>query len=481
MTIDDIRSWKNDSRLPLFVTATCEFSRFDDVEINLLTGVKTAKTSAGELTLLTEKTGSIALMSTTRLVFSTPNAILNQNILRYAFERDDKGAPLALGDIIRLAKNDSGNDVNNRNFILLGDPALKLQYPWHGNIVTDYVNIDTLKALSIVTIEGHIEDVNGNMMSDFNGIVSPTIFDKATIMKTLANDGGSAVEFPVRNNILFNGKTRANNGKFSFTFMVPRDIDYTIGYGKISYYASDETLDAHGYFNDIIVGGFSQQQPDNIEGPEIKLYLNDTLFKNGGITNNSPRLLAIIKSKAGINTTGLGIGRDLIAYLDQDPNNYFILNNYFENEIDDYTRGRVVYNLSNLAEGKRSLTLKAWDNYNNSSTETIHFIVERDGKFILTNLLNYPNPFSHETTIRAEHNRPDTDLDIIIRIVSLNGRVVKTITTKTQTSGFSIPPIIWDGRDDSGTKVEKGLYPYTVTIRTSDGETSTISGRMLIL
>ena len=488
LTIGDIRSWKNESRLPLFVTATCEFSRFDDIDINTLTGVKTAKTSAGELTLLKEKTGSIALMSTTRVVFSTPNALLNQNILRYAFKRDANDAPLAFGDIIRLAKNNAGNDANNRNFILLGDPALKLQYPWHGNIVTDEINgipisagIDTLKALSLVTISGHIEDIYGNLASDFNGIVSPTIFDKETNAKTLANDGGAVVEFPVRNNILFNGKTKANNGKFSFSFIVPRDIDYTIGYGKISYYASDEASNMQGYFNDIIVGGFSQQLTNDTEGPEIELYLNDVFFKNGGITDASPKLLAIIKDKSGINTTGLGIGHDLIAYLDKKPNDYFILNNYFETEFDDYTRGTVVYNLSNLSEGEHTLTLKAWDNYNNSSTASIRFFVETDGKFILKNLLNYPNPFTDETSVRAEHNRPDTELDVIIRIISLNGKIVKTITSKTQSSGFSIPPIIWDGKDDGGAKVAKGLYPYTVTIKTPNGETAIISGRMIIL
>jgi hypothetical protein len=344
-----------------------------------------------------------------------------------------------------------------------------------------YAGIDTLKALSIVTVSGHVADHHGNLMSDFNGVVSSIVFDKETNMKTLANDGGAVVEFPVRNNVLFNGKTIANNGRFSFTFIVPRDIDYTMGYGKISYYASDETLDAHGYFNDIIVGGFSQHQQGNVEGPKIKLYLNDTLFKNGGITNNSPRLLAIIESKAGINTTGLGIGRDLIAYLDHDPNNYFILNNYFENDFDDYTRGKVVYDFSNLLEGERSLTLKAWDNYNNSVTDTIQFVVETDGKLKLKNLLNYPNPFSYETSIRVEHNRPDMELDVVIRIISLNGKLIKTIITKTQSSGFSLPPIIWDGRSDDGAKVEKGLYPYTVTVKTSSGETAVLSGKMVIL
>lgn len=485
---NDINSWKNSGKQPLFITATCEFSRFDDILVNNLTGDMTELRSAGELALLGSKNGAIALMSTTRVVYSSPNAFLNRNIFNFAFDRDSAGSALAFGDIIRLAKNNSGSGTNKRNFTLLGDPALRLSYPWHGKVVTDSVNhlpvtgeIDTLSALSVISISGHIEDNQGNTLDNFNGIVSPLVFDKESQIRTLANDGGSAIEFPVRNNILFSGKTNAKDGKFSFSFIVPRDIDYSPGSGKISYYASDSKTDMQGYFNDIIVGGFSQESSNDTEGPDIKLYINDTLFRNGGISSSTPKLLALIEDRSGVNTAGSGIGHDITAYLDNDQNNSFVLNQYFENDFDNYRKGHLVYDITGLSKGKHSLTLKAWDNFNNSSVSTINFVVESDSKFLITNLINFPNPFFNETKIQIEHNRPDKELGIIINIYNLGGRTIKIIKTQVNTSGFIIPALPWDGKDNGGNRVGRGLYPYTIIITTPEGETSTASGRMIIL
>jgi hypothetical protein len=181
--------------------------------------------------------------------------------------------------------------------------------------------------------------------------------------------------FNLRNNILFSGKTTASEGKFSFTFIVPRDINYSFGSGKISYYANDNKEDMNGCFTDIIVGGFAPITVVDTVGPDIRLFMNDTLFRSGGITDNSPRMLAIISDKGGINTTGSGIGHDLTAFLDNDHNKSFVLNNYFENDFDNYMKGKIVYDLSDLTKGSHSLTLKAWDNFNNSSEESILFIV----------------------------------------------------------------------------------------------------------
>ncbi|HUX59621.1 MAG TPA: type IX secretion system sortase PorU [Bacteroidales bacterium] len=485
---EDINSWKNSGKLPLFITATCEFSRFDDIEINILTREMTGKTSAGEMVLLNKDGGGIALMSTTRVVYSAPNFFLNRNIFNYAFDCDESGKALRLGDIIRLAKNNSGSGPNKRNFSLLGDPALRLAYPQYGKVITDSVNkvsisheTDSLKALALITIAGHIEDQEGTLMDTFNGVVSPLIYDKTSKIKTLANDGGQIMEFDLRNNIIFNGKTMAIDGKFRFTFIVPRDIDYSFGNGKISYYANDNVKDMNGSFNDIVVGGFSNLTIIDTDGPDIKLYMNDTLFRNGGITDNNPRLLAIIEDKDGINTTGSGIGHDLTGFLDNDPNRSFVLNNYFVNDFDNYMRGRVIYDLAELNGGSHSLTVKAWDNFNNSSEKSLLFLVKTEGNFILKNLLNYPNPILNETSIIAEHNRPDNEFNVTINIFNLDGRLIKIIQTKVPSTGFALPPILWDGNDDGGKRVGRGIYPYVVIITTGKGETARASGRMIIL
>jgi hypothetical protein len=488
VTTEDINSWKNGGKLPLFITATCEFSRFDNIDINIVTRQMTDKPSGGELVLLNKDGGGIALMSTTRVVYSGPNYDLNRNIFSCAFNHDESGNPLCFGDIIKIAKNNSGSGPNKRNFTLLGDPALMLGYPYHGKVITDSVNnvsvndkIDSLKALSLITITGHIEDPLGNPLNNFNGVVSPIVYDKPSKIKTLANDGGESMTFNLTNNILFSGKTMAKNGRFRFTFIVPRDINYSFGSGKISYYAHDDKADMNGSFNDIIVGGFIKSLPADTEGPDIKLFMNDTLFRDGGITDNDPRLLAIINDQAGINTSGLGIGHDLTGFLDNDPERSFVLNSYFENDFDNYMRGTINYALSGLSEGSHYVTVKAWDNFNNSSEKTISFRVVTGGKFVLRNLLNYPNPFLDKTNISLEHNRPDNELSVTINIFNIDGRIIKIIKTKVVSTGYNLPPVVWDGNDEGGRKVARGIYPYTVTITTGNGETARSSGRMIIL
>ncbi len=485
---EDIKSWNNGSKLPLFITATCEFSRFDDADQNLVTRELTPKTSAGEMVLFNENGGAIALMSTTRVVYSAPNYFLNKNIFNVAFNHDSSGKALCLGDIIRLAKINSGNGPNKRNFSLLGDPAVRLSFPWHGTVVTDSINSvavisnpDSLKALKKVTISGHVEDNNGHVADNFNGVVAPLVFDKVSVIRTLANDGGQSMVFNLRNNILFSGKTTASKGKFRFTFIVPRDIDYAYGPGKISYYANDSSTDMNGYFSEIIVGGFASSTVIDTSGPDIRLYMNDTLFRNGGITDNNPRMLAIIEDKGGINTTGAGIGHDITGYLDNNQNKTFVLNTFFENDFDNYMKGKIYYDFTGLAKGNHSLTIKAWDNFNNSSEKSLVFFVETGGKFILTNLFNYPNPVSIETKISVEHNRPDENLNITISIFDMSGRVIRMLNSSAYSTGYRISPITWDGTSEGGKRAGRGVYPYRITVRTGSGETAISSGSIIIL
>jgi hypothetical protein len=213
----------------------------------------------------------------------------------------------------------------------------------------------------------------------------------------------------------------------------------------------------------------------------IKLYLNDTLFRSGGITDSNPVLLVIIEDKGGINTAGTGIGHDLTAFLDTDRNKSFVLNNYFETDFDNYRKGTITYALGKMSGGSHSITLKAWDNFNNSSEASVKFIVRTDNGLILSNLINYPNPFADQTTISAEHNRPDEELEVQINIYNMNGKVIKIIDRTFQSTGYKLPPLEWDGNDDGGKRVGRGIYPYSVTIITKKGEVARTAGRMIIL
>ncbi|MDF1547471.1 MAG: type IX secretion system sortase PorU [Bacteroidales bacterium] len=480
ISIDQINKWTNPDKLPIFMTATCEFSRFDNYK----------KITAGEHVFLNPAGGAIAMYTTTRLVYANPNFELNKNFYRYVFESDPStGKRYRLGDIMRLTKIASGSGINKRNFTLLGDPALEPSYARY-SVVTKLINdlpvsgaADTLKAYEKVKISGEIQSINGSKIDGYNGVLYPVIYDKELEVKTLNNDGDGVFNYLIQNNQLFKGKASVNNGDFQFSFIVPKDIRYNVDTGKISYYSSNFQIfnDSKGSFKNVLIGGSGTNNLNDTEGPKIQLYLNDQNFVSGGISNNNPKLIALLSDESGINTTGNGIGHDLIATIDNKPDLQFKLNDYYESEIDDYTSGKINYSFPELEAGEHTLHLKAWDVFNNSAEDSIVFIVADSEKLKISHVLNYPNPFSTNTDFFFEHNRPNEMLEVMIHVFTVSGKIVKTIQTDLVTNGFRSQGINWDGRDDFGNKIGRGVYFYKLSVRTIEGEKADKIEKLLIL
>ena len=474
--IFEISNWTNNQSLPVFITATCEFSRFDDP----------LRTSGGELLLLNPNGGGIGLMTTTRLVFSSPNYLMHRSFYDKVFEPQPNGEPMRLGDIFLDVKNFNAYSSNSRNFSLLGDPAIRLAIPKE-NVLTTAINgvpiaqADTLNALSQVTISGVIADDSGNKLSNFNGVVYPTVFDKIEVKKTLNNDGGGVFTFETRERRIFKGKATVTNGDFSFTFVVPKDISYSYGSGKISYYAENQVIDANGYSESIVIGGSNPNLVEDNQGPEMELYLNDESFVYGGVTDENPRLLINLKDDQGINTVGSGIGHDIVATLDGNSENSFILNDFYEAAIDDHTQGVVSFPFTDLSPGKHSLKVKAWDVANNSSERKIEFTVVKDQEVRIENLVNYPNPFTTNTEFIFQHNQAGVVMDVKLEIFTVSGKLVKSINQVIVSEGFVSKDIRWDGRDDFSDKIGKGVYMYKLTIRSANGSTSEKIEKLVIL
>jgi len=475
--LSDINSWNNKYNMPVFFSASCSFSRYDDPAI----------TSAGEQILLNSNSGGIALYSTTRLAYSGPNNTLNINVFDTAFSKVN-GNYYSMGEIMKIARVRSGSNESIRNFILLGDPALKMANPKY-QIITTMINndsvystIDTIKALSMFTVHGYIADDAGNKLTDFNGKIYPTVYDKFSTVKTLGNDPPSPpYEFKIRKNILYKGKASVKNGDFTFKFIVPKDINYTFGKGKISYYAENGNSDAAGYYDNFIIGGSETNYPVDNQGPDISLYLNDLNFISGGITDENPSIFSILFDESGINTVGNGVGHDIIAILDDNNQNPYILNDYYQSDLDSYQKGSILYPLLNLSEGVHKLKLRAWDIYNNSSDATTEFIVSKSALIALKNILNYPNPFTEKTYFRFEHNQPDVSLDVVIQIFSINGNLVKTIEQKIFTAGYIADQIVWDGRNDYGQPIGAGIYIYKVKIGNKESGYTEKSQKLVII
>lgn len=470
-----VNSWTNNYRLPLFITATCDFAPFD----------QPYQQSLGENILLRANTGGIALMTTTRVVFAFSNRLMNDNYIRFALEKKADKTYRSLGQSIRDAKNytyqTSGDVTNNRKFALLGDPALTLAFPTLNVGITKMNNkpvsaiTDTLKATDRVIIEGEVTDASGNVLNDFNGIVFPTVFDKVQTVTTLANDATSQpVGFETQTTVLYKGKATVTNGHFSFVFKMPKDINFRFDKGRLSLYANDVTTDASGLFTNFIVGGIGNNIGNDKEGPAIKAFLNDEKFVNGGISNANPVLIVKLSDSSGINTAGAGIGHDIIVTLDDDNRQFYVLNNFFEADLDSYQKGSIRFQLPPLEAGVHTLKIKAWDVVNNSNEIILEFTVAKDEELEIGHVLNYPNPFSTHTQFWFEHNKPGQNLDVRIQIFTMSGRLIKTIKQTINTTGNRSSELEWDGKDAYGDKVGRGVYIYQLRVTTAKKSKQTI-------
>lgn len=466
--IDDFVQLTNEKNLPTFVTATCTFTRFDNPAFN----------SAGEYLVQMPDKGAIALFSTIRPISIVNN--WNTHFYNAAFRRLPSGEMPRLGDIMRMSKNQSPNDWwQMQNILLFGDPAIRLAYP-EIKVVTDSINgmwadttagavTDTLMASQLVTISGHIEDQSGMLQSGYDGDLYTTIFDKASQLTTLGNDGLTQFNYELRKNVIFKGKSTIENGRFTFQFVVPLDINYLIGEAKMSYYATNNLdTDAHGYYSGFSVGGSENNCSSDATGPEIEIFMNDTNFQEMGITQSATHLLVTVSDNMGINTTGLGIGHDLQAIIDGDIQNPIILNNYYTANNNSYTSGSAEYYLTGLTPGFHTVEVQVWDGCNNPSSAILNFAVT-NGEPALINFLAYPNPFSDEVTLAFEHNFEGKNVTATIDIMNTAGVTAKTWSQTYVPQGNREVSIKWDGRTDGGEKMGSGVYICRIMMQDDQG------------
>ena len=472
----------NADRLTIFITATCQFGRFDDIDDQ----------SGAEKMFFAPDGGAVASFTTTRVVFTsanigdTNNFGLNIALSQSMLERDADGLPLRLGDIYFRTKNTSvGGSVNTRKFILIGDPATRIQLPSqqvdlasiNGN--TDF---DTdpqplqIRALDTVQLTGTVQDVNGNDLTSYNGDVTISVFDAPRTINLperpwVLDDRCNLddCQYQSQNDLVFRGRARVTNGSYSSQFIIPRDIAFSSEQGRILLYASNGEVNAGGAFQNVVFNGINPDAVDDGRGPELDVYLNDQNFVNGNLVNDTPTLVVELSDQSGINTTGTGVGHEIIATIDTEPSTTVVLNPFFEGNLDDFTGGRIEYPLNQLPEGKYTLTVRAWDVHNNPSEKSIIFEVASAQDLRVRNVYNYPNPMHNRTQFTFEHNQPGNPLDVSIRIFTLSGRPVQNIQESIITSN-SYASIPWDGRDRDNDRLGNGTYIYVLRVATDTPE-----------
>ena len=471
LQLEDINGWANSTKLPVFTTITCEFTRFDDP----------TRVSAGEQLFLNPDGGAIALFSTTRSVFATNstydiNRLLNQKMMSLETPR--------LGDVLRQTKNNniSGDKIK---FSLIGDPTLPLSKP-KKKVILDSINgvawgafQDTLNALSWVEIKGH---VGSDLAIDenFEGKVWLTFFDKAQDLQTRRNDGaGSVVNYETQNNIIFRGEASVYGGEFSVQFRVPLDINLRVGTPKVVSYAASQNEDAWGGQRDLLIGGvYDGTVTDNL-GPEVRLFINDTNFISGGISDANPLAIGLMKDESGINAVGLGIGHNIVLELDGSPLN---VNEAYVSNIDDFTRGSIAFQYYDLEDGEHSLSLRAWDVLNQWGYDEITFVVVNALDPILEQLEVFPNPFSTELNFILNHNQKGEEGSLRLTLTDNQGKLIWEWTENTILEGNSSDLPTFRISDIPSGKLTPGFYHARVDWkRTLDGKSSRIQEKLIYI
>ena len=483
---DYIPQLNNRNKLALVVTATCQFGRYDDIDAQ----------SGAEKLVLAENGGAIASFTTTRVVYTSSstsalNFGLNIALSQKMLERDTDGRPLRLGDIFLRTKNTSiGNELNARKFILLGDPALRLTLPQRKGSFThiNQVQLDTLnkplslRALDTVELEGEIQLANGQRHSSFNGEAVFTLFD-AKRRVSIPQDRewvssygcylnrGTDLEctYEVESDVLFRGKAEVQNGRFSTQFILPKDMSFSPESSRMLVFAKSSEETAGGSFTQLRFSGVNPDAVNDGQGPQMDVYLNDPSFFNGSLINTNPTVFVELSDSSGINTTGTGIGHEIIATLNTQPPREFVLNDFYEGELNDFTKGRIEYPLEDVPEGAYTLKVRAWDVHNNPSEQSIAFEVESEEDLVIRDVYNYPNPMNNFTQFVFEHNQQGNPLDVSIRIYTLAGAPVQQIQ-ETIIGNSSYASIPWDGRDRDFDRLGNGTYVYVLRVSTESPE-----------
>jgi hypothetical protein len=455
------------------VAATCDFAYYD---------IPNFESGAEEL-LLTRNAGSIGSLNSARLVFSGQNHALNNQFLTdlLSSPRDTLNLVRTIGASY-FSTRQSYNSTNDRKYHLFGDPLLRLQVPrYEGSI--DAINGQPLvsdvqiKALSKTELSGTILTTENEKWEDFNGEGILTIFDseRVKLLEQINN-----YPMVIQGGVIFRGSVSVNNGEFTTGFVVPKDISYENKNGKIIFYFFDDNQDGLAFTRKIIVGGTDTTAVDDGEGPEIEIFFDRANYYNAYLVGPEPKLIVKISDETGINTTGTGVGHKLEGILDENEADPIDFTNFFTGELDaGGTAGKINYKFSRMEEGEYNLLVKAWDVFNNFSSESVFFTVVSEDQLVVSNVYNYPNPFRSNTTFTFQHNLNKT-IDVNVKVYSIAGRMVNQFDVNNIDQKFV--KINWDGRDGDGDILANGTYLYKIIVKTQDGEfNKSVMGKMAVI
>ena len=481
----DIERWNAPNALPCLVTATCTFTGFDDP----------TKRVIGEQVLLQPRGGVVASLSTVRPVYTTSNKDLTRSSLA-VFLDAEMTRRYGLGELLNLAKVSESRE-NDRKYALFGDPALRLAVPQLEVAVTqlDSVAVDTMTQsprvapLREVVLRGVVKDTTGEIAAGFTGQLAFTVFDQRRATETLVNDpnvnpgdrGSLPKTFQQIGGTLFTGSATVSDGRWEARFMLPLDLSLSRGEGRVSLYATAEDgRDGAGVFTRFVVDGLAAPAVADATPPTVEAFIGDETFVEGGVTGEDPILYVRLADDTGINVAGSAIGHDLTATLKGPTDATYILNDFYEAATDNYRRGEARFPVYGLPEGEYTLEVRAWDLANNTGTGRTSFLVSADAGTGLRRVLNYPNPMVDATCFQFEHGAAGRLVDVRVDIYTTSGRLVRSLDYAGLADGPRFGGgddcISWDGTDDFGQRLARGVYLYRVRLQAEGAEEAAESG-----
>lgn len=476
ITLADMHSFKGNN-LPLWVAAACDVMPFDGLQDNL-----------GEAAMLNENGSAVAFFSTARTVYARYNLPVNQWFMHYLFAADAEGRRNTVGDAHRLAKVaaiDFDTSANKLHYALLGDPALRFGAPTN-RVVLDSINGRIvgqdiqLKAGAEVRMSGHVSDAQGVLISSMNGVLSARVYDSEEEITCLNNaKSDTAFVFTNRDKVLYNGQDSLRQGKFELRFVLPKDINFSNQSGRVVFYAisNDRSIEANGYSEQFTIG--EQVESKDTLGPEMFIYLNAENFENGGRVNATPCFFAQLSDSCGINYFGNSLGHNLQLCIDDNPATTYVLDDYYQSEFGDYTKGSVMFSIPALADGNHTLRFRAWDVLNNTSSQSLNFVVDSSLSPNLVSVQATQNPAITSTIFLVAHDREGSALNVRLEVFDFSGQRMYVYEEAT-TSAPNLIRIPWNLSTNSGGRLGTGIYLYRVTLGCEDSEAVSKTQKIII-
>lgn len=461
-TKNDVQSTRSDY-YPIWTTACCDVARYDSDQQGI-----------ADLMFHKPDGGAIAILASTRAAYASSNDELNRAFVRAMFSYKDTGIMPTLGETYKQSKlHFAGSNSNKLVFALLGDPAIKVEYP-KPDFQISKINGKSLKnkifdiyPMQEITIEAQVMNTNSSTVNtNFTGDAYLSLYGHEELFDSIRSVGGNGIIY-YRNiykerELIAEVKGRVERGTFIATFVVPRYVQASAELGAIRVYAHQD-----GTHN--MVNGFAEQVRINPYDPSMavsdteppvieSIYFNDeNSFGDGSFVASNSILYVRATDNCAINTQSQSVGNSMKILLDNGKTSDYNIKAYAHCS-NNGKQLDVAFPVTDMTDGQHKLTFTVYDVAGNATSRTIHFVVGQDNKaqikandILATRGQNVDFNFSSQLGSQPQ---------VTIKVTDAQGHLV---WNKTSTSF----PVVWNMKNNQGQTVPCGSYRYFATY--SDG------------